>query len=422
MFIRGILNKISSFLFPIYFITGPALTDFLLTLTGLFNLDKIKYVYFKNKYFVYYFILFFLLLVLSGFLSNYNINHSLSKSFLNLRFIIFVFFLIYFFRNQSFDLLAKIVTITLSIVSLDLIIQFFFLKNIFFMEPINTNRYSGFFGKELVAGSFISKFAAISLFYLFFNKKSFFISLCIYLLIAFAIILSGEKLALLNFLFVSIILFVILSIHKKTFKFLIILILLFPIMYILLLSNLKPIERQINGFYNQLGIKITSDKNIDYSAFLKNSQYAAHYLVSYEIFKDNFIFGIGPDNFEQACNDYKYEEILKKKYKHNLYKPNQRCSSHPHNLHFQILQETGVITYLLILIGNLFLIYKSIKYFLNNNNLPFLGFFLSYIVLILPFASTNYFNNWNACLLHYILGIYLAFYFRFIHIEKKNEK
>ena len=192
-------------------------------------------------------------------------------------------------------------------------------------------------------------------------------------------------------------------------------------MYILLLSNLKPIERQISGFYNQIGIKITSNNKIDFSGFMKNSQYAAHYLVSYEIFKDNFIFGIGPDNFEQACKDYKYENILQKKYKHNFYKPNQRCSTHPHNLHLQILQETGIFTYLLIFIGNLFVILKTIKYFLKNKNLHFLGFLLSYIVLILPFASTNYFNNWNASLLHYILGIYLAFYFRFIHIEKKNE-
>ena len=69
--------------------------------------------------------------------------------------------------------------------------------------------------------------------------------------------------------------------------------------------------------------------------YFKDNHHKAHYLTSYEIFKDNKIFGSGIKTFRYLCGDKKYENI-KTKY------ANHRCATHPHNIYLEILSETGI--------------------------------------------------------------------------------
>ena len=65
-------------------------------------------------------------------------------------------------------------------------------------------------------------------------------------------------------------------------------------------------------------------------------QWGAHYLTSIEIFKDSKLFGSGIKTFRNVCNNEKYADI-------NSVNSNNRCSSHPHNIYFEILAETGLV-------------------------------------------------------------------------------
>ena len=75
-----------------------------------------------------------------------------------------------------------------------------------------------------------------------------------------------------------------------------------------------------------------------------------HYLSAYEMFKNNFWFGIGPKNFRLICNQ---EEYFLNEFS---------CSTHPHNYILQILAETGIfggVIFILIYLGFFFLFLKE---------------------------------------------------------------
>ena len=79
------------------------------------------------------------------------------------------------------------------------------------------------------------------------------------------------------------------------------------------------------------------------NTYLKNSQYGAHYDTAYQIYKNNKLFGVGLKNFRIECNKTKYFNSEFKRSKN-------RCATHPHQIHFEILSETGIVGYISFLI------------------------------------------------------------------------
>ena len=93
------------------------------------------------------------------------------------------------------------------------------------------------------------------------------------------------------------------------------------------------------------------------------------------------------------------------------------CSTHPHNIFFQLLSETGLIGisfYLIIL----FLTIKELFLFIFNKKkrLPYIFFLLSFFFYFNPFfPSGQFFNNW-----YMGIGTFpLIFYFYF-KINKRS--
>ena len=113
-------------------------------------------------------------------------------------------------------------------------------------------------------------------------------------------------------------------------------------------------------------------------------------LTSIELFKKKKIFGIGPNNFRRDCHEIKLIRSINENRNIN------NCSTHPHNIFFQLLAETGIVgisIYLFII----FVLFKEvIKFFIKKN------FFHEKIFFLLPviyyvnplFPSGNFFNNW----------------------------
>ena len=120
------------------------------------------------------------------------------------------------------------------------------------------------------------------------------------------------------------------------------------------------------------------------STYLKNSQYGAHYNVANEIFKDNPFFGVGIKNFRIESAKNKYNNL------DHIYN-NVRAATHPHQLHYEFLSETGLFGYLSFLLFIFLSIYWSIKNYLINKNIYQFSSILFILISLLPLLPSGSF-------------------------------
>ena len=73
-----------------------------------------------------------------------------------------------------------------------------------------------------------------------------------------------------------------------------------------------------------------------------NTSYFIHFKTAYAIFDNHKVFGSGAKSFRHECFDlFKYDHIE--------INPKIRCRTHPHNIHLEILSDTGIIGYILFI-------------------------------------------------------------------------
>ena len=343
-------------LLPIIFILGTGLLNFfiiLLDLIFLYELFSKKKLKLLNNKFFKSLILFWIILLITLIFSISFID-SISRSFGFIRFILFSFAInYYFFNNQLKNIILKFWTIFFLIISLDLIFEYFFGFNTLGFKSYIPGRLSGFFNQELKIGHLYSAFILITLtsIYMFFKdlnilgkkffkkiiqKNGFYIFLIIFLFIAFII---GERS---NFI--------------KT--------LIITILFVFLIDN-KDLQKKLLSIFAGLiiiGIIIFNHDIYKYRFFVMfikpiisnpvelvtKSNYGSHYKVAYEVYKNNKITGVGLKNYRI--------EVMKDKY-------SKDSSIHPHQVHFEILSETGLIGYISFLSLFIFNLFYSINYF-----------------------------------------------------------
>ena len=76
--------------------------------------------------------------------------------------------------------------------------------------------------------------------------------------------------------------------------------------------------------------------------FIQSSHYGAHYDTALKIFDQNKIFGIGLKQFRNESGKKIYDQNEK-----NIYK-RDNWATHPHQIHFEFLSESGLVGYLSI--------------------------------------------------------------------------
>ena len=128
-----------------------------------------------------------------------------------------------------------------------------------------------------------------------------------------------------------------------------------------------------------------------------------HYVLAYNLFKENPIFGIGPKGFRYFCRSVEYNPKI------------GVCSTHPHNFLMQILTETGFVGLIFYFYGLFFVIMNIYKVFskntLTNEKNNFLIISIGLILIFFPFIPNgNFFNNWISIINFYYIGIYLYSY------------
>ena len=413
----------SILLIPISFFVGPAITEiliFLIFISFIYTFVNEKNL-FIMKNFEIIIISFFFLIIISSLLSDFKII-SLKSSLLSIRFIVLIYAIIfilnkidYFFK---FFFIICFGCLLLNILAgyLQFFIEYFYKIELFLNKDIWSNidpkiTITGFFGNEKRLGSFLCRLFPITVgLYLLVskvknNKKI--INILIFFIPLFILVfLTSERMSLLycTLTFFFILIYASRINRKNVIIFPLLLILTVLILYF---YDLNRFKRTIDHSYNQLFPR----DNLVY--FSDQHQFFA--LTSLELFKNNPILGVGPNNYRNNCHEYSSDFIAEKyEVKNNNI---QNCSTHPHNIFFQLLSETGLLGIIFYAIFNIFLLIQIIKFFFKKDYNKISFFFLLPVIYYLNplFPSGNFFNNWYMCF--GILGI--PFYLYLARNKKK---
>tara|TARA_A100001011_G_scaffold274743_1_gene284235 strand:- start:352 stop:1734 length:1383 start_codon:yes stop_codon:yes gene_type:complete len=429
------------YLFPISFIFGNLITNLFISfiiLFGVFYYKKRLFEWFDKKFFLIILLFFFTVLVSSYY--NYFFvleTKDALKSILYLRYFLFLLILRTLVVNLEINLntFLKSCLIISFIVSLDIIFQFSFGKNILGYEVFKLSSevkyYTGIFGDRLVAGGFILMFSTIGIFALFNiikiekNKYLYLIIFAILIIFFFtSLLLAGNRMPLVMFLFFLICLGIIYK-KKEKFYFLFLSATMILSLGVLIVKS-ETIIKRAGNFY--VGIPnpviIFEEINKEYPNLKKYEgtgiqfhnleefkttsnyrplpHYTGHlplYITSINLFMDRPLFGGGIKSFRNFCST-------------KIHLPNRVCENHPHNYILEILNDTGIIGFFLILFFLLYIVYYSYLDYINRNkhsshisDWVYLAMILSLFLMFFPFKSSgSFFSTFNSGFNFLILG------------------
>ena len=310
--------KFLFYLFPIFIVVGNFLLNslFIISLLLIIYLS-LRYDFrsiFNNKGIIYL-SLFFLYLIISSIISGET--YSIIAVIKYLRFYFFAILIFVLLQvDRKFERYFSLTFVSLLIlVSIDGTFQYFFNFNLIGIETIIPHRISGFFGDELILGSFIAKY--LFLVFIYFS------------LLYFIKVFNFKKIL---FFFSSLLIIVNIAIFYD------------------------PIIRDRMVYKTIEDIKILKEwknpKKIEFFSDDHNSHFQSAYLMYKKGDIKNKLFGRGVKSFRLNCSK---KEFCDK---------NECCSTHPHNVFFQILSETGLIGFGIFLYFYLYLLsnyFKSVK-------------------------------------------------------------
>ena len=388
---KSFLEKLLFFFFGIYpisFLTGNFVINLFLTIFFLifsigliFNKFKICN---QNKILIYALLFFFASLIINLIFSK-NFDLTLPRI---LKFILIIGSILSFrqlvisFNKKELNSLYKIWIIIFFIVIIDLIFELIFKSNIIGLSSKIPGRLSSFTGKEMIIGHYFSAFCLIVMSYIHLNFKKISIGFFVALFFIILSFLIGERSNFFKTLIiVSAFIFFIYEIKLK-YK-----ILSFSLIIILFISIINFNENYKNRYFKQFS-KVLAKNGISF--YLENSIYGAHYNVAKEIYKDNPIFGVGIKNFRIESFSKKYDDL---NHKYNT----QRGNTHPHQIHYELLAETGLLGYLTFMIFILISLYFFFKSYKKNRNIyQFSGMLFVLVNLIPLLPSGSFFSTYSA--------------------------
>lgn len=414
------------FFLPMTYIIGIAITEiFFFVLIIWFFFQKDIKTYFLDKKFLFLIIF----SVYIGINSLFQIGHQdlLYSSISYSRFALFAL-VISILYEKFHDLPKKEIFINIAFIFYlfifaDSFFQFFTGYN-FFGYEVDSFRVSSFFGDELILGGFLLKLLPLfiwSLIYTDYEFKKNSVFLIFFFFLYFSVIyIAGGRTAI-GLMIISIFYIILFS---KNFKkiFIISSILLIFFIVLTLFFNIGKSNignRVFLKTYNEItnniiiqedqkkdGLLKKNHKNQNFKIFSRDHE--GHYILALDLFKKNYIFGVGPRGFRYHCRKIDYNSNI------------GICTTHPHNILMQFLSELGIIGLLFYLTGLSFILriffkaYKDKNINLNAKDSLFIAS-LGVFVNFFPFLpSGNFFNNWISIISFYSIGVFFYSYKKFI--------
>jgi len=449
---------------PIFLISGPFFPDFFLTISSLsfifFVFLKKKMHLFYNKTFLYFLIFLFIFIIISLF-SDYR-EKSLITSLGYIRFGIFII-VIKFLVNKKNNFVKNLYHLLFVIFILfffDSILQKISGFNIFgWQAPYS--RITSFFQHDIKLGGYILRFTPLLVALAIYNKKKINIIILITILSLIMTFLSGERTAFFLNLFFFIAFFFIASLKKVAKFFLVLSTIIFLSVIVSVDTTLKfrlyeNLVNQLNflnkePFYSEVVDHNGVSRSVHRDSTIVPRVYIMYLETSIQIWNDNLYLGSGPRTYQFKSSEPKYfrqsdhagyiayrdkinraiEEIQKAnrpEFKNKIdelawkkglgyidgnydgFTNISGANSHPHHIYLQLLSETGILGFFIII--GLF-IFCFLKIF-TKIQIYYKCIILSIVINLFPFTlSGNYFNNWLSILFFFPIG--------FLYIKNTNK-
>jgi O-antigen ligase len=432
------LLKVIFFFLPLSFCIGQAAVTLVFLCTVLFFLINKNILFLYNDPIKILLIVYFFSLIFGSFFS-ININQSLYSSVTYIRFLIFFSFIHLFddvFKKKiqhNFFLWSFFLA---SIIIMDAYFQYFnpSKEDIFGFKAdlANSGRLTSIFGNELIVGSVLyNLFFTATIFFIFFIKNKIKIStfknnvLIIFTIVIYlsSIFLSGDRMPFLMTISSFFLLFFFLNNFRLN---LFIALVIFLCFFIFQIINNDYFSSRYKTFVNEISKKeIKIENNFSTKRNFFDSQWGAHFLTGFQIFKNNSYFGIGLKQFKIECSSKTYDNI------NSAYRFG-RCSNHPHNLYIEMLAETGVFSTLIFIFFIFYFFIRCLKVIFNQKirlyyntyeYVIFISFFTVNILTFFPIRSSgSFFSNFAGALIWFNLSFLFIYLKNFENILKKNNK
>ena len=395
-------------LLPIALITGPAVPDIIISITGFYfliiSIIKKLWNYYKNI-FVYFFALFCLYGFFRSILSDFpeeSLTNGGSIFYFRYLFFILGFWYLIDQNNKLSKYLLYSILICCLIVILDGFYQYFVGINFFGNEKWSADRLTGLFGDEPIIGRYVAYLSILAfiLIYQVFQATKLVTILSILLLVVSEIFVffSGERAPFFYLTFFS---FLIL-IYIEEFRLYRIIGFIISIVVIFSIINLNPTakERMIDTTINQI-----NETKLPYLPY--SELHERHYISALKMFSQNPIVGVGTNLFRNLCEkkDFQYKK--------------GSCTTHPHNFYIQLLAELGIIGFLFLFSFFIFLTILMIKqfsdlYLSKKGRVSFKNFLIVLILFVfwwplIPHMS--FYNNWNNIFLMLPITYFLKYFY-----------
>ena len=374
----------------------------------------VLYIFLNLNSFFSYFILFEYqtkTLWLDGILTFYNDdivlrfyeNEGIIRSFLFIKFILLVVaFSILLKDNKILGLVHKSWLFVIVIIILDIFFERFMGKNILGNISLDQTRIVSFFKNELVVGGFIFCFGYASTTYFINNKttnKLISPIILIFLLIPLAVFVTGEKSNFIKSILLFVLVIYFFKKNKPTLNYKVIVASVFFFISCILIFNDSLRVKYSETYKRILASQNTLDTQKVNLKYFTQIKYFAHYDVAIRIFKNYPILGIGNKNFRIECFKDKY-------FNEKIAFSHSRCSTHPHQIHFEILSEQGILGYFLILYLIIYFSIKNLKIAIKNKNVYHFSntvYLLIFFIPLLPGGGV--FSTFNGALFWIIFSL-----------------
>ena len=381
------LNFILLIFLPISLLIGSAVINFIVILFDIFFLTEIikkreRHI-FKEKHIYILFIIWFYLIINS--FIGIDFENSIIRSVGFIRFIILTIGINYYFRkfyNYFVNNIIGVWSILFIIITIDLIFETIVGFNLIGNVSPDRGRLSSFLGEELKIGNYYFGFILITLSYILIKFKNNYILFIFSIIFMIVALLIGERSNFLKMLFI-IPFFLFFFQNKYYLKKILVILISLTFIFSIIYSN----QNYKTRFWEMLFQPLIQSNPIE---TLKKQPYGAHYDTALKIFVDNKFFGVGLKNFRNKSGDEKYknEEFIFTR---------SRQSTHPHQIHFEILSETGLIGYFLFSLFFYFSISNFIKAYVNSKNLLQLSSLLFIVATLIPLLpSGSFFTTYSA--------------------------
>jgi len=303
---------------------------------------------------------------------------------------IILFLAFNFFFNKKFFLknVLFVWSVILFFVLFDIFFESFTGKNIFgFGGDDYGRRIVSFFKDEPIVGGYVNGLYLIIVGFLYneLDLKYKNLILIISILFLLAIILTGERS---NTIRAIIGLFIFYLIFKeygmmKKITFFISTIILFLVLII-----------------NSEFLKMRYVQQI-HAYFTSNQIYFSLYKSGFEVFKNNKIFGVGNKNYRVETCNVKETDLAKR----DVY----MCTTHPHQIYFEILSEHGIVGFILIFYIFYKLIFSKIYQTFRNLNYLSIGSLIYLLLVFFPLIPSGaFFNDYMLTLFMINLSIFYS--------------